>query len=261
MNETVINLAEAKDLKSVGGKALALGILLRAGFSVPDGFVITPTGVSSEDEVLKAFDNLSSQYVAVRSSGVAEDSGDAAWAGQFETFVNVARDNLLEKIKQCQLSGHSQRAQSYAQQKGLTTGTVAVIVQQMIQGDKSGIAFSVNPVTKNADEIVIEAGLGLNEAVVSGEITPDTYTVSKSSGNILQKHIGNQTKKLILGENGNQWEVVANGTQQKLEDGEIQEVASLAQKLESHFGFPVDIEWTFEGGGLYILQSRPITTL
>ncbi|MDB5161143.1 MAG: ppsA [Candidatus Saccharibacteria bacterium] len=260
MNVELIDLGRAEDLKSVGGKALALGQLLRAGFNVPSGFVLPANSEAAIENVLERFDKLGADYVAVRSSGVSEDSKDAAWAGQFDTFVNVTKKDLIEKIEKCRQSGKSARARSYALQKDIPAGEVAVIVQQMIQGDVSGIAFSVNPITKNSDEVVIEAGYGLNEAIVSGEITPDTYILNKSGGD-LQKHVANQTKKLSLTNGANEWVTLDDGDAQKLTDKQIQEVSGVVQKLEEHFKFPVDMEWTIASGKLFILQSRPITTL
>ena len=132
----------------------------------------------------------------------------------------------------------------------------------MIQSDASGIAFSVNPVSINKTEMIIEAGFGLNEPIVSGEVTPDTYVLDKKTLKILQKHISEQTKKLGQAKNGqNEWQVVKNPQDQKIGDKQIGQVAKTVQKLEKFFDFPVDVEWTYEGQKLFILQSRPITTL
>ena len=259
-------LKDSRDVLLVGGKAKALGQLLQDGFRVPDGYVVT-TEVKvidgeTEVEILDKFDRLMSKYVAVRSSAVAEDGKKDAWAGQLDTFLNVKRVDLVEKIRLCQESANSERAKSYAHQKGLKTDDVAVIVQEMVQSDVSGIAFSTNPITKNGEQVVIEAGFGLNEPIVSGEITPDTYVISKASGEIIQKHIADQTKKLARGDNGNNsWQTVENGKDQKLSDSQIKELLEVVKKLEKFFEFPVDVEWTIANNELFILQSRPITTL
>ena len=119
--------------------------------------------------------------------------------------------------------------------------SVAVVVQKMVESEKSGIAFSVHPVTQDRNQLIIEAGFGLGEAIVSGQITPDSYVVEKQPRRIIDKNI--QTKK------------------QALSDAEILGLSRLVIKIEKYFGFPCDVEWSFAKGKFYILQSRPITTL
>lgn len=268
VNEPVKDLKDAFDLNLSGGKAVALSKMINAGFKIPQGFVITvysqmQMSPELEENILAKFDALNTKYVAVRSSGAAEDSHDAAWAGQFDTFLNVPREKLTEMIKACWTSATSERAQSYAKGLNLSLGPIAVIVQEMVQSDVSGIAFSVNPITNDPKEIVIEAGYGLGEAFVSGVITPDSYMVDKFKGVIIEKHISRQLKKLVLGEDGeNAWENIGEfGSNQKLPDRHIQKLASLVAKLEIHSKFPVDVEWSYMDGNFYILQCRPITTL
>lgn len=255
----IINLGDNFDSSEVGGKAAALAQLVRAGFKVPGGFSVTTPDASS-NEILAAFDTLGSEYVAVRSSGTAEDGQTDAWAGQFETFLNVRRADLLSKINACFVSGGSARAKSYASQKGLADSKVSVLVQAMIQGRVSGIAFSVNPISRSRDELVIEAALGLNSAVVSGEVTPDTFIVAKSDGQIISVTTAHQVKKMALAEGITQWIEIDNN-QPKLTEFEILQIKDEAIKLEKYFNFAVDAEWTFAGKSLYILQCRPITTL
>ena len=251
----------------VGGKAFALGEMLKAGFKVPEGFVITskfPAQVEElEAQILASFDSLNSEYVAVRSSALHEDSQGASWAGQLDTFLNVDREHLLEYIQKCQRSADSERAKSYAKQQRLPSGSVAVIVQQMIQSEVSGVAFSVHPVTKNRGQIVIEAAFGLGEAVVSGEVTPDTYITDKATNKILEKHVTAQSKKLAQAASGQSaWQPLNKALQeQKLSDEQILELAKLIAKIEAFYSFPVDVEWGLVGNEFYILQCRPITTL
>ena len=264
--ERLLPLRDSRDVLLVGGKAKALGQLLQDGFRVPDGFVVTTEVKVINDkfkiEILDKFDRLDSKYVAVRSSAIAEDGKKDAWAGQLDTFLNVKRIDLIEKIRLCQESASSERAKSYAHQKGLKADGVAVIVQEMVQSEVSGIAFSANPVTKNGEQVVVEAGFGLNEPIVSGEITPDTYIINKASGEIMQKHIVEQTKMLSQGKDGNNdWRDIKNGKDQKLSGSQIKELLEVVKKLEKFFGFPVDVEWTYANDELFILQSRSITTL
>lgn len=264
----VKNLKDVYDISSAGGKAVALAKMLKADFRIPDGFVITTHSQmimtpELEQTILTEFDNLGTKYVAVRSSGVAEDSHDAAWAGQFDTFLNVPKEELIEKIKDCWASAKSDRAKSYAERLNIPLAPIAVIVQPMIQSEVSGIAFSVNPITKDGREIVIEAGYGLGEAFVHGLITPDTYLVDKFKGTINEKHISRQLKRLVLGDDGkNTWENIGEfGSNQKLPDKYVQRLAALIAKLEIHSKYEVDVEWSFTDGNFYILQCRPITTM
>ncbi len=263
----MLPLSQAEDLSLVGGKARSLNELLKAGFKTQDGFVITTVAFGNmnnklEQEILYYFDELGAQYVAVRSSAVAEDGKQDAWAGQLETFLNISRSELIDAVKKCWVSIDSARAKSYAAQKNINAGKVAVIVQPMTQSDSAGVAFSAHPVTKNVDQVVIEAGLGLGEAVVSGQITPDTYVIDKKSNEILEKNISIQSKKLVQGKNGkNIWQSLTGGDQQKLTDSQIKDIAEKAVLLEKRYGYPVDIEWMIKGPELFIMQCRPITTL
>lgn len=261
-------LQKAEDPKLAGGKAVALGAMLRSGFRVPDGFVVTtaathPLPPLVEQAILRWFDSLGARFVAVRSSAVAEDGATAAWAGQFETFLNVSRDTLLERIRDCQASAGSDRAKSYAEQHGLASGAVAVVVQAMVDSEVSGVAFSVHPVTQAPTHIVIEAGLGLGEAVVSGEITPDTHILDKSTGAALETHISHQTRMLVRDEAGGmRWQDTGTvGDAPKLSARQLAELADTVRRLEDHFGHAVDVEWGYAGDTLFVLQCRPITTL
>jgi rifampicin phosphotransferase len=240
----VVGLLEATDVKLAGGKAAGLAQMVKVGFRVPDGFVITTAAKTMDkpltDEVLAAFDKLGAKKVAVRSSAVSEDGVNDAWAGQMDTFLNVDKDGLIEAIQKCWRSAGSERALAYAKQKGIKAGCVAVIVQEMINGDVSGVAFSVHPVTNDKNQMVIEAVRGLADKLVSGETTPDNYIVDRE-GQLIEQTI-QETSPL-------------------LDKEQLSELSETIIKLEKYFGFPVDIEWTFANNELFILQSRPITTL
>ncbi len=259
------DLEDATDIRIAGGKAANLAKLLHEGVPVPAGFVVTSEVLTPElkELVLSRFDKLDVPYVAVRSSALNEDGTAASWAGQLETFLNVDRDSLLQEVAECLESVNSARAQAYAAQKDIAAGRVAVLVQAMVPSEVSGVAFSVHPVTQSSEQMVIEAGLGLGEAVVSGEITPDTYVVSKNDASVLEQHIASQNKRLIRGvDGGNEWETLETANDRpKLDSQQIAELATMVIKIEQYFGFPVDVEWAYAGGKLYILQSRPITTI
>ncbi len=261
-----IPLRDARVSDEVGGKAAALGAMLRAGFTVPEGFVVVMSADMLDEltpTVLDAFDALGAAYVAVRSSATQEDGRTAAWAGQLDTFLNVSRGGLVVSMSRCLNSANSARAQAYAAEKGLAAGRVAVIVQAMVPSDVSGVCFSVHPVTNNTDELVIEAAYGLGEAVVSGEITPDNYVVERSTRRIAIRSVSTQPKALRFSRKAQKmvWEDITEPASQKLSDAQVLEVADTVGRLEAHFGYPVDVEWAFYNDRLYILQSRPITTL
>lgn len=218
------------------------------------------------EEVQKCFKKLESKYVAVRSSATAEDSASAAWAGQLESYLNTTEENLLENVKKCWASLFTPRAIFYRFEKDLHKQkiSVAVVVQKMIESEKSGIAFSVHPVTQDRNQLIIEAGFGLGEAIVSGQITPDSYVVEKEPRRIIDKNIQAQTKGLYRAENGgNEWRDISKeqGEKQVLSDKEILGLSEIILRIEKHYNFPIDIEWVFAKNKFYIVQSRPITTL
>src|SRR3989344_2740081 len=217
------------------------------------------------DEIQKFFKILDTKYVAVRSSATAEDSANAAWAGQLESYLNTTEDNLLKNVKRCWASLFTPRAIYYRFDKKLHKQkiSVAVVVQKMIQSEMSGIAFSVHPVTQDRNQIIIEAGFGLGEAVVSGAITPDSYVIEKNNQKILDKNINTQTRALVRSDMENVWVNLPKekGEQQVLKDEEIIDLAELIKRIENHYTFPVDIEWARENEQFYVVQSRPITTL
>jgi len=216
----------------------------------------------------KEFERLGAEFVAVRSSATAEDSASAAWAGQLDSFLNTTEKDLLEKVQRCWASLFTPRAIFYRFEKELhlTKISVAVVVQKMVESEVAGIAFSVHPVTEDRNQLIIEAALGLGEAVVSGQITPDSYVVHKNDRRILDKNVVTQERGLFKkegGKGGNEWREVpaSEGEKQTLSDEEIFKLSELIINIEKHYGFPCDIEWAREKGKFYIVQSRPITTL
>ncbi len=222
----------------------------------------------SEDiqtEILESYKNLNCTFVAVRSSATSEDSASAAWAGQLDSFLNTNELTLLENVKKCWASLFTPRAILYRFEQKLNKDkiSISVVVQKMVDSEESGIAFSVHPITQDVNQIIIEAGFGLGEAIVSGSITPDDYVVDKSKVKILGININEQNKALYKKDKGgNEWkELGEKGKKQVLTEKEIIELAKLIIKIEKHYGFPCDIEWAREKGRFYILQSRPITTL
>ena len=222
-----------------------------------------PKGIGKE--VLDAFKKLKAKYVAVRSSATAEDSKIDSWAGELETYLNTTRENLLENVKKCWASLFTPRAIFYRFQKKLIHKpvSVAVVIQKMVQSDVSGVCFTVHPVTKDKNQMVIEACWGLGEILVSGRVTPDSYVIEKDNLGILDINKSQQEKMIIRAGKGNKIINVPTRkrNKQKLSVKEIKELVKLCLKIENHFKNPRDIEWALEKNKLFILQTRPVTTL
>jgi len=216
--------------------------------------------------IIKSFKKLDTEYVAVRSSATAEDSATAAWAGQLESFLNTTEENLLENVKKCWASLFTLRAIFYRFEKNLhgQNVSVAVVVQKMIESEVSGIAFSVHPITEDRNQLIIEASYGLGEAIVSGQITPDSYVVEKEPRRIVDKNVSSKERGLYRDNaGGNEWKNISDqkASEQALSDEQILELAEVIVCIENHYGFPCDVEWALENDKFYITQSRPITTL
>ncbi len=246
----------------------------RASSTLRDVIHDTPMPEDLEEEILAAFQELGTAHVAVRSSATAEDSKIASWAGELDTFLNTTKAEVLDNVKACWSSLFTPRAIFYRHEKNLVDHkvSVAVVIQKMIQSEVSGVAFTVHPVTEDRNQMIIEAGLGLGEAIVSGQITPDSYIVLKNDMTLFDISVGHQRKKLeranmqITNDTNiqitNEWsELGEEGEKQKLSGRKIIELAELCKKIEDHYGFPCDIEWALAEDTFYITQSRPITTL
>jgi len=220
--------------------------------------------VDEYDELFDGTDEY--RLVAVRSSATAEDLPTASFAGQQETFLNVCTpEDLLDKVKRCWASLFTPRAISYRANQGFEHAKVklAVIIQKMVRSELSGIMFTINP-NSELPHIIIEAGFGLGEALVSGKVTPDTYVVEKFHKRIINKRVARQTWKLIRGERGDTVKVDVeeeNQDIQKMSDEDILTLAEMGNQVELHYDRPMDIEWAMENGELYLVQARPITTL
>lgn len=217
-----------------------------------------------EQEIYTSFDTQKLKYVAVRSSATAEDGVEHAWAWQLDSFLNTTRETLMQKVKHCWASLFTPRAIFYRFEKNLHNDhiSVAVIVQKMIQSEISGIAFSVHPITQDRDQMLIEAWYGLGEAIVSWSVTPDSYVVKKDTNDI-DITVNHQERGLYRVETwGNEWlQLWEKWKNQILTKQQISELSTLVLRIENHYGFPCDIEWAYEGGMFYIVQSRPITTI
>ncbi|MEK6982774.1 MAG: phosphoenolpyruvate synthase [Candidatus Micrarchaeota archaeon] len=205
-------------------------------------------------------------YVAVRSSATAEDLPTASFAGQQSTYLNVkGPEELLKSVKDCWASLFESRAIFYRVQNKFEHMKVglAAVVQTMVQSERSGVIFTVDQIYQDPNLMSIETGYGLGETVVSGQITPDTYRIDKLNMKIVDKIISKQSWMLVKMNDKNQRVEIREDAQalQKLTDTEIIDLAKVARRIEEHYNFPQDIEYAIEKGNIYIVQSRPITTL
>lgn len=280
----VLDLSDvsAADLATVGGKAANLGELIRGGFDVPPGFCLTTAayrlavagtavgaGTATEaaaaraavldapfpaavaDAVRDAYARLEPEEgaVAVRSSATAEDLPGASFAGQQDTYLNVAGiDDVLDAVHRCWASLWTDRAVAYRAAQGIDGSGVAlaVVVQRMVDAASAGVLFTADPVTGRRRQAVLDAARGLGEAVVSGSVDPDHFVVDTASGRILERRRGDP----------------ADERGPSLTDAQVRELASLGDRVESAFGSPQDIEWALDATGhAWLTQSRPITTL
>jgi pyruvate,water dikinase len=261
---------DCQDVRIAGGKGASLAAMTTAGLPVPPGFVVAAhvlersvDGARLRELALAeahgeahalvlaagppraalgaAYERLGGGPVAVRSSATAEDSEAASFAGQQETYLHVeGADDVAARVVDCWASFFTERALFYRARKGsLDDLGMAVVVQKMVEPEKSGVVFTVDPVQRRRDQMIVEAVFGIGEQVVSGEITPDHYVVTRAG----------EEKKSHQPNGG------------VLEPGELRLLAELGQSLEERFGAPQDIEWAIRGGKVYLLQSRPVTTL
>ena len=225
------------------------------------------------DEIREAYRELGEGPVAVRSSATAEDLPEASFAGQQSTYLNVVgADNVVRAVQACWASLFEARAVFYRVENNFEHMSVglAVPVQRMVQSEKSGVMFTVEPVTSDASKITIEAVWGLGEGIVSGEVSPDLYIVDKASETIVSASAVPQETMIARNaegdgayEDANSWQPVPHELvgKQKLDAGEILELARIGKAVEAHYGHAQDIEWAYEGGKFYLTQARPVTTM
>ncbi len=224
-------------------------------------------------EIKQAYRELGEGPVAVRSSATAEDLPEASFAGQQSTYLNVVgEDNVVRAVQACWASLFEGRAIFYREESGydhLKVG-LAVPVQRMVQSEKSGVMFTVEPVTSDSSKITIEAVYGLGEGIVSGELSPDLYIIDKETMRIVRNEPTSQDRQIAKAidsdgghEGANAWLPVPAELidKPKLDENEILELARIGRNVEMHYGSPQDIEWAFEHGTFYLTQSRPVTTM
>ncbi|ARS89438.1 phosphoenolpyruvate synthase [Natrarchaeobaculum aegyptiacum] len=227
----------------------------------------TPFPDDLREEILESYREVGDgeAFVAVRSSATAEDLPDASFAGQQETFLNVTEEDLLDRVRECWASLFTQRAIYYRQEQGFEHDVVniAVVVQQMVDAEKSGVMFTSHPSTGEAT-MIIEAAWGLGEAVVSGAVSPDNYVVPRDDGDL---DVTVAEKKVMHVKDEETGETVEKPVPEDkrdarvISDEEIDQLVALGERVEDHYDAPQDVEWAIADGDVYMLQSRPITTI
>lgn len=273
------------DLPIAGGKGANLGELLRAGFSVPDGFVVTTEAYRSATAALAApsrmavaaievpaavvssirtaYERLGAGPVAVRSSATAEDLPGAAFAGQQDTYLGVVgAQAVIDAVRDCWASLWSERAIAYRARLDIPEDAVAiaVVVQRMVAADWAGVMFTADPVTGDRDLVVIDSSVGLGESVVSGSVTPD-HAVVAPNGRIVSRRPG-RYESIVRALDGGGTETIEGGADiAPLAEAVLVRVAETGRRIASHFGSPQDIEWALTGADLHITQARPMTAL
>jgi pyruvate, water dikinase len=278
------------EVPRAGGKGASLARMSALGLPVPPGFVVPAESLAAavDGEALRAalpdagraqeilaaaeppaaiaeaYEALGADVpVAVRSSAAAEDSDTASYAGQQETFLHVrGAAAVRSRVRDCWASFFSERAIFYRQRKGsLDDLGMAVVVQRMVEADVAGVLFTCDPVQRRQDRMVVEAVLGLGEAAVSGEVTPDHY-VLKRDGTVKKAQVAVQPFAIVPSVGGGTEQRALDpgeGGAQKLDEEALRELARIGDDLERRLGRPQDIEWALSGGELYVLQARPVT--
>jgi pyruvate, water dikinase len=230
------------------------------------------TGTALPDEMREAIGQAYHELgrhpaVAVRSSAVAEDGASASFAGQQDTFLNVRGEAaIVRQVQACWASFFAPRALFYRAQKGALSDTrMAVVVQEMVHADRSGVVFTVDPIRHRRDCMVIEAVFGLGEGIVSGELTPDHYVLERHTGVLIDEFIAVQSSAVMYDSEHEGTRLVdlreEQGSARVLDAEQLERVRAMGLRVEAFFGSPQDIEWSFRDAELLLLQSRPITTL
>jgi pyruvate,water dikinase len=245
--------------------------LARVSHQIKEMIVHSPIPEEVSRKIIKSYLELGNNaLVAVRSSATAEDLPDASFAGQQDSFLNVVGEsNVVDYVRKAWASLFNPRAIFYRVQKNFDHFKVgiAVPIQKMIQSEASGVMFTINPVSQDKSSVVVEAIFGLGEMIVQGSVTPDHYEILKRNLEIVKKSINRQVKIMVKSIKDHKADNEVKSlpawkqTAQKLQDKYIVEVAKLGMDLYQHYFFPQDVEWALEKGKIYIIQTRPITTL
>lgn len=267
---TLVTLAKAERTEEFGGKAVQLGMAVRAGLPVPPGLALSAAGVEAigraETVTLQMLEHACERLtwpVAVRSSGIGEDGATTSFAGQHESLLNVrGLEETVAAVRRVRESAHSPAAVAYRARLGLNgTPGIGAVIQYLVEPDRAGVLFTCNPVT-GADERVIEAAWGFGEVVVSGRVTPDRYRLDRG-GAVLEATAGYKDICLVAHPAGGLKEQLLPAEQARtpcLNPMQLSALHLLATRCEALYSGEQDIEWAFRGNELYLLQRRDITT-
>ncbi len=216
--------------------------------------------------IVAAYAQLGNAMVAVRSSATFEDQAEASFAGQYDTFLNVSgASEVLERVRACWAGIWSERALSYMREQGIDPrrAQMGVVVQVQADATAAGVLFTLNPLTGNEEEMVIEAAWGLGEAVVSGRVTPEHYVVNARHRTLLRHDSARQSVMLVADVNGGTLEKPLAPDQQRqpvLSEALVMELVDLGYRVQALYGYPQDIEWALADGRFVLLQTRPLTS-
>ena len=273
----VLRFVDCRVVTAVGGKAINLSRLLHAGFPVPDGFAVTTAayeaarkagGMPAEvrEAVLRAYRELGSPVVAVRSSATAEDMAEASMAGQYETFLDVeGEEAVMDAVTRCWASLDSERVLAYLEENGIDRAQVSmgVAVQKQVPADVAGVLFTANPRPGALGEMLIESSWGLGEAVVSGMVQPDTLVLDRATGAAKSIQTSDKEAWIPAGSRSKEPRPTPENLRHELSLNSQHVLAlwRLGLDVMNHFGSAQDIEWAIADGEVYLLQSRAITTL
>ncbi len=258
-------------LSLVGGKGLSLALTAAAGLPVPPGFVVTtdadrrckgsPPDDAARRAITLAYSALGGGLVAVRSSATAEDGAETSFAGQQETILGVeGADAVVSAVERCWKSLFTERAVAYRSAQGVADDglAMAVVVQQLVHATVAGVLFTRDPQDPTGRRMSIEAAWGLGEAVVSGRVTPDRFTVDFDSGEVLTRVAGAKTVEITP--TGERPVSADRQTELCLSDSQLSQLADLGRRVERFYSAPRDVEWAIADGTVYLLQARPITS-
>jgi pyruvate,water dikinase len=239
----------------------------RLGAQLREHLEATPVPMQVAAEIREAFAQHDNDHAwAVRSSATLEDLAEASFAGQQDTYLNVrGLERLLDRVRACWASLFTDRAISYRRQHGFGShvAKLSVVVQRMVQSEISGIMFSADPLSGHRGVASIDASFGLGEALVSGIVEADNYRIDRASGALLELRLGAKAIEIIATTQGTEQRDVSpeRRASRALGDTQLAALITLADRVETHYGTPQDIEWCFEAGELFLVQTRPITTL
>jgi phosphoenolpyruvate synthase/pyruvate phosphate dikinase/glycerol-3-phosphate acyltransferase PlsY len=259
-DRAVVTLDQTLQAEKVGQKAATLAKLKRWGYPVPPGWVLPPG--DDAEPLVNLLDPSEDEPLVVRSSAVDEDSEQASAAGQYETVLQVtSRDDLRQAIPRCLASYDTAGAIQYRLDRGMAETAMAVLIQKQVRGVFSGVAFSRDPIRRQGDAVLVEGLPGSAVQIVSGRVTPETYQVLVSEADIKRQNL-EESDSWVLPNDVNLAVEAEKSEAGNLPPRLVQQVAFLARHLEARYhGIPQDIEWSYDGQTLWLLQSRPITTL